>query len=224
MVALEAQRTVDIEAVGGAGDGVARDDAGAPLYVPFTLPGERAVVVTDGDRVRPVGCRRSARARPPAVPALRPLRRLRAPALGPRALPRLEGGPDPRRPGPRADRDRLRPGLRRPAGLPPAGRPPRPPRGGRPELGYKRRGAWSLVDIAVCPISDPRLVAAFPALRRLGGAFLGRPKSAPTLHVTLTETGLDVDVTGVEKKGGGVNAATYAARGRRRPGPPTSPA
>ena len=29
-------------------------------------------------------------------------------------------------------------------------------------------------------------------------AFLEHPKSAPTLHVTLSETGLDVDVTGVE--------------------------
>ena len=53
-------------------------------------------------------------------------------------------------------------------------------------------------------------MAAFPALRALGGAFLGGAKSAPTLHVTLTEAGLDVDVTGVEKKGGGVNARTYA--------------
>lgn len=82
-------------------------------------------------------------------------------------------------------------------------------RGPRPDearLGYKARRSWDLVEIAVCPISDPRLVAALPALRRLAAPFLEHPKSAPTLHVTLTATGLDVDVTGVERKSGGLSA------------------
>lgn len=82
-------------------------------------------------------------------------------------------------------------------------------RGSRPDearLGYKARRSWDLVEIAVCPISDPRLVAALPHLRRLAAPFLEHPKSAPTLHVTLTETGLDVDVTGVERKSGGLSA------------------
>jgi 23S rRNA (uracil1939-C5)-methyltransferase len=39
-----------------------------------------------------------------------------------------------------------------------------------------------------------------------GGRFLEHPKSAPILHVTITETGLDVDVTGVEAKSGGLSA------------------
>ena len=34
-----------------------------------------------------------------------------------------------------------------------------------------------------------------PTLKRLAEAFLEHPKSAPTLHVTWTLTGLDVDVT-----------------------------
>ena len=55
-------------------------------------------------------------------------------------------------------------------------------------------------------MSDPRLVAALPALRKLAGPFLEHPKSAPTLHVTLTATGIDVDVTGVERKSGGLSA------------------
>jgi 23S rRNA (uracil1939-C5)-methyltransferase len=62
------------------------------------------------------------------------------------------------------------------------------------------------VDIEVCPIAEPRLQAALPALRRLAAPFLEHPKSAPTLHVTLTETGLDVDVTGVERRSGGLSA------------------
>ncbi len=52
-----------------------------------------------------------------AVPAFRRLRRLRAAALGGRALPRLEGRADPSRPGARADRDRDPAAVRGPAGL-----------------------------------------------------------------------------------------------------------
>ena len=73
-------------------------------------------------------------------------------------------------------------------------------------IGFKARRSWDLVPITVCPISDPRLVAAFPALRALAAPFLEHPKSAPTLHVTLTGTGIDVDVTGVERKSGGLSA------------------
>jgi 23S rRNA (uracil1939-C5)-methyltransferase len=73
-------------------------------------------------------------------------------------------------------------------------------------VGFKARRSWDLVPIEVCPISDPRLVAAFPALRALAAPFLEHPKSAPTLHVTWTDTGLDVDVTGIERKSGGLSA------------------
>jgi 23S rRNA (uracil1939-C5)-methyltransferase len=80
-----------------------------------------------------------------------------------------------------------------------------------PLLGFKERGSWTLVDITVCTIADPALVRALPALRRLGGVFLGKPKSAPTLHVTLTLSGIDVDVTGVEGAGKGPSPAVRAA-------------
>jgi 23S rRNA (uracil1939-C5)-methyltransferase len=78
-------------------------------------------------------------------------------------------------------------------------------RGGA-EIGFKARRSWRLVGIEQCPIADPRLVAAFPALRKLVEPFLEHPKSAPTLHVTWTATGLDVDVTGVERRSGGLSA------------------
>jgi 23S rRNA (uracil1939-C5)-methyltransferase len=74
---------------------------------------------------------------------------------------------------------------------------------GQVRLGFKARRSWRLVDIQVCPISDPHLVAALPALRKLAAPFLEHPKSAPTLHVTWTLSGIDVDVTGVERKSGG---------------------
>ena len=78
--------------------------------------------------------------------------------------------------------------------------------GGRVLLGFKARRSWRLVELTDCPVSDPALTAALPALARVAAPFLGHPKSAPTLHVTLTDTGLDVDVTGVEKKSGGLTA------------------
>jgi 23S rRNA (uracil1939-C5)-methyltransferase len=82
----------------------------------------------------------------------------------------------------------------------------RPGPRGTARLGFKARRSWDLVEVKVCPIADPRLVACFSGLSRLAVAFLEHPKSAPTLHVTLTETGLDVDVSGVERRSGGLSA------------------
>jgi 23S rRNA (uracil1939-C5)-methyltransferase len=81
-------------------------------------------------------------------------------------------------------------------------------RGGREaaKLGYKARKSWDLVDIDVCPISDPAIQAAIPALKRLAAPLFEHPKSAPTLHVTLTDSGLDIDISGVERKSGGLSA------------------
>jgi 23S rRNA (uracil1939-C5)-methyltransferase len=73
-------------------------------------------------------------------------------------------------------------------------------------LGFKARRSWRLVEIETCPISEPALVAALPALKALAAPFLEHPKSAPTLHVTWTLSGLDVDVTGVERRSGGLSA------------------
>ena len=73
-------------------------------------------------------------------------------------------------------------------------------------LGYKARRSWSLAPIAVCPIADPRLVSALPDLARLAAPLFEHPKSAPTLHTTITETGIDVDISGVERKSGGLSA------------------
>jgi 23S rRNA (uracil1939-C5)-methyltransferase len=68
-------------------------------------------------------------------------------------------------------------------------------------LGFKARRSWRLEPIETCVIARPALVAALPNLARLAGPFLGSPKSAPTLHVTETDTGLDIDITGVERPG-----------------------
>lgn len=72
---------------------------------------------------------------------------------------------------------------------------------GTVRLGFKARRSWRVVPIETCPVTDPAIVAALPRLARVATAFLGAPKSAPILHVTLTDAGLDLDVTGVEKRG-----------------------
>ncbi|HZZ32249.1 MAG TPA: RNA methyltransferase [Phenylobacterium sp.] len=74
------------------------------------------------------------------------------------------------------------------------------------KLGYKSRKSWDLVDIEVCPISDPAIAAALPALKRLAAPLFEHPKSAPTLHITATASGLDIDISGVERKSGGLSA------------------
>ena len=73
-------------------------------------------------------------------------------------------------------------------------------------IGFKARKSWSLVDIDGCAVLDPGIVRALPALRRLAAPLLEHPKSAPSLHVTVTDDGVDIDVTGVEARSGGLSA------------------
>ena len=81
-------------------------------------------------------------------------------------------------------------------------------------LGFKGRRSWAVQAIDACAVADPRIVAALPTLRTLAAPFLEHPKSAPILHVTATATGLDIDVTGVERKGGGLSADARARAAR----------
>ena len=196
-----AEQQIVIDRIGAQGDGVAE----GPLFASLTLPGERVSVRLSGDRAELVEVLQPSpdRVIPPcphfgacggcapqhwaAKPYLAWKSELIASELARQGittelLPTFDSPPGSRR--------RLalhaRPGTPREA-----------------RLGYKARGSWRLIDIEVCPIADPRLVAAFPALRRLAAPFLEHAKSAPTLHVTWTETGLDVEVTGVERRSGG---------------------
>lgn len=199
---------VDIETVGGEGDGVGRGADGKPVYVPFTLPGERVRAVGGGDRreLDAVLSASAQRVEPPCPHfgvcggcALQhwnhtdylawKIARLR----GTLALQHLETeilAPYAAAPG---TRRRLalhaRKGSRDMA-----------------RLGFKERKSWAVVDIARCPVADPALEAALPALRRLAAPLFEHHKSAPTLHVTLTASGIDIEITGIEKKSGGLSA------------------
>jgi 23S rRNA (uracil1939-C5)-methyltransferase len=193
-----------ITEVGGEGDGV----AAGPAFVPFTLPGERVLAVGGGERrelvevlspsaerIDPVcphfgicgGCALQHWDHAPylAWKVSRLAGTLARQQIETEILPPFAAAP----------------GTRRRVAL-------HARRGNREaaKLGYKARKSWDLVDISVCPISDPAIQAAIPALKRLAAPLFEHPKSAPTLHVTLTPSGLDVDISGVERKSGGLSA------------------
>ena len=193
-----------IQAVGGEGDGVAP----GPAFVPFTLPGERVigeglgerrtlVEVLDAspDRVAPAcphfgvcgGCALQHWAHAPylAWKVERLAGTLARQRIETQILPAFAAAP--------ATRRRIALHARR--GTAEIAR-----------LGYKARKSWDLVDIAVCPIAEPALQAAIPALKRLAAPLFEHPKSAPSLHATATDTGLDVEITGVERRSGGLSA------------------
>ncbi len=196
-------RDLHIEAMGAQGDGLAP----GPIFVPLSLPGEIVTARVSGDRadIEAVLQASPDRVEPPC-PHFGDCGGCALQHWG--AAPYLDWKIDHIRK--TLAREQIetdfapafaaKPGTRRRLALH-ARRD-----GGRVRLGFKARRSWRLVDIEVCPVSDPALVAAFPALRRLAGSFFEHAKSAPTLHVTVSRTGLDVDVTGVERRSGGLSA------------------
>jgi 23S rRNA (uracil1939-C5)-methyltransferase len=195
---------LNIERVAGQGDGVARGPDGS-VFVPMTLPGEVVDAdVADGrgevifllqaslDRVEPPcphfgECGGCALQHWAVEPYLEWKRGQVANSL---AREGLEVAVEPVRATPPHARRRVALHARRRAD-------------GSVGLGFKARRSWRLVEIGTCVIADPRIVETLPALAGVAAALFEHPKSAPTLHVTLTETGLDVDVTGVERRTGG---------------------
>ncbi|MDO8800402.1 class I SAM-dependent RNA methyltransferase [Phenylobacterium sp.] len=195
---------VVIESIGGEGDGV----AAGPIYVPFTLPGETVRATGGGERrdLDAVLTASAERVEPPC------------PHFGVCGGCALQHWDHTAYLAWKVERLRKTLGLQHieteilaPFAAPPASRRrlalhARPGKRGEARLGYKTRKSWDVIDISVCPIADPKLQAALPALRRLAAPLLKHPKSAPTLHVTLTAEGLDIEITGVERKSGGLSA------------------
>ena len=195
--------------VGAQGDGVAAPDEGgvARVYIPLTLPGERVEAEVRGERAELLAVIEPSPERidPPCphfgVCGGCALQHWRADAysqwktsLIAESLAR-EGIETELLPA-----FTTRPGSRRRVAL-------HARRGGREVvLGFKGRRSWTVEAISTCVVADARIVTALPELRRLAAPFFEHPKSAPTLHVTATATGLDVDVTGVEARGGGLSA------------------
>ena len=192
-----------IAAIGGQGDGLAEDG----VFVPLTLPGEHIRAQVEGTRGEIAEILKASADR--IAPSCPHFGSCGGCALQMwKAEPYLAWKADQLRV--LLSRERIEtevmptwaaaPGTRRRVAL-----HARRGKGGA-VIGFKARRSWDLVPIEACPVSDPRIVAAFPALRTLALPFLEHPKSAPTLHVTLTAAGLDIDVTGVERKAGGLSA------------------
>jgi 23S rRNA (uracil1939-C5)-methyltransferase len=194
---------LQVKFVGAQGDGV----ADGPVFIPLTLPGETVRVNRAGNRAELIEIIKLSRERTtPPCPHFG--------ACGGCALQhwQRQGYLDWKVEQIRLalGRERLEtdfapifaatPGSRRRLAL-----HARKGRGGA-VVGFKARRSWNLVEIETCTISERRLVESLPALRALAEPFLEHPKSAPTLHVTWTATGLDVDVTGVERRSGGLSA------------------
>ncbi len=193
-----------IDSIGAQGDGLTADRH----YAPLTLPGERVRARVSGERVEVLEILAASpdRVTPPcphfgdcggcalqhwaSAPYLAWKQEQIRQALGREGLETEITAPFAAGPG---ERRRLALHARR--------------IDGHVALGFKARRSWRLVDLEVCTIAHPRLVAALPALRKLAAPFLENPKSAPTLHVTWTGSGLDVDVTGVERRSGGLSTA-----------------
>lgn len=204
--ASETRRRIEIAQMGAQGDGVGTDETGASLFVSQTLPGEvveaivtgergelASILIPSTDRVEPPcphfgrcgGCAVQHWARAPYLDWKVGLIRdaLRRERLETEILAAFEAQPHTRR--------RLALHARR------VGR--------EVVLGFKGRRSWTVEPISDCVVADRGIVAALPHLARLAAPFLEHPKSAPILHVTFTETGLDVDVTGIEGKSGGLS-------------------
>jgi 23S rRNA (uracil1939-C5)-methyltransferase len=197
-------RELVIERVGAGGDGI----AAGPVYVARTLPGERVRAAVAGERgeAEALLATSSERAEPPC------------PHFGEcggcalqhwQAAPYLAWKAEQIRLA--LCRERIETEILPAFAAPPGSRRrlalhARSDGKGGAVVGFKARRSWRLVPIEVCPVADPHLVAAFPALRRLAAPLFEHPKSAPTLHVTLTDTGIDIDLTGVERRSGGPSA------------------
>lgn len=200
--------TVRIGAIGHRGDGIA-ERPGPPLYVPFTLPGERVLVEErDGrgallsmveaspGRIAPV-CRHFGRCGGCQLQMM--------PLAASRALKRrfvVEA----------LAREGIATDVAETIGVSPASRRravlTAERAGGGIRLGYSERLSNRLIDVAECPVMVAEIACSLPALRRLLAPFLPR-RGAVRVTVLATGTGLDVAVA--EPAAAGVTEASVAA-------------
>lgn len=193
---------VIIEHLGAQGDGVAQGPSG-PLFVPFTLPGERALVAVEAE-----GARAELLRLLEASPARRdPVCRHFA-SCGGCALQHLQEGAylawkreqvvtALRQRGIEAD---VEPVLSVPLGTRCRASFALTRGASGVTLGYRRARSHALVEIEECPVLIPRVVAALPSLRELL-APLAPAKGEARIGITDTEAGLDLVVEGAASLG-----------------------
>jgi 23S rRNA (uracil1939-C5)-methyltransferase len=193
-----AHETLAIEALGAAGDGIARLD-GRTVFVPGTLPGEtvrahrvgkrgdalaaeaEAVLVASPDRVTPpcphfAHCGGCAIQHLADAPYAEWKRAKLIDALARAGFPEAPVGPLQRTP----------PGTRRRADLALRRGP-----GGVVLLGFHGRGTDAVTDLTTCLVLDPRIVALFEPLRALFKRLAALKRDGSAV-VNLLETGPDL--------------------------------
>lgn len=194
---MNAAEELTISRIGAQGDGVA-DDGNGPRYVPFTLAGERvrasfngdrgrleAVIVPSKDRIEPI-CRHFTKCGGCALQHM---------AFGAYAQWKRDQVVA-------AFRSR---GIDARVGelVPPIGKRRRAVLSARRTadgiiLGFHEAQSHDLVDIVECPVLEPRIVAAFPGLKKLLLPLMSRRGEA-RVNVTMTAAGLDVAIDGIER-------------------------
>lgn len=197
-----AEITLGIESLGAQGDGLATWN-GRRVFVPCAAPGDTVRARIAGERGNGLAASlidivtpSAIRARPPCPHfghcggcALQHIddvtyatwkRGLLVAALAPRGLADV----------PVAELVRIPPGTRRRAALRAVGT------GGKSaRIGFSERAAHRLVDLEVCPILKPELVALLPGLKAELGAILA-PSQRIWVALTLTPVGIDLLLTG----------------------------
>lgn len=198
---------VEITGLGAEGDGVATNAAGAPIFIPQALPGERWRV-EEGYAPEPVELLADRR-RPPdpndepcggCVARHMPLamyqewkreflvRALRQQNISADIQPLITVSEHTRR---RATFNTRR--IR-----------------GEMRIGYHGRRSHDLVAAEDCPVLDKRIVELLPALAQLASVVAGQEEET-RLAITLTDTGADVDLEGNERS---LSAAARAKIGK----------
>ncbi len=187
--------TVTIETLGHRGDGIVRGAAG-PLYVPFTLPGERVLIERNGERARIVEMLTSSPDR--VAPVCRHFGHCGGCAL---QMLSLEGTRKLKRDFVIAAlaQQGLIPEVAKTIGVSPASRRRAVLTalrvGQRLVLGYHERLSHQLVDIEECPVLAPAIFGRLAALRDLLFSLL--PQRKPVrLTALATSGGLDVSLDG----------------------------
>ncbi len=179
-----------IDRVGAQGDGVAASEAG-PVFVPLTLGGELVRARVDGDRGRLVAVLEASLDR--VAPVCRhfgvcggcALQHMAAPAYAAWKREQVVAAFGSR--GIDADVSEV---------VACAGKRRRAVFSAKRTstcvvLGFHEAGSHELVDLAICPVVDPRIVAALPALRELVAPLTSR-RGEVRIIATWTEAGLDI--------------------------------
>ncbi len=200
-------RIVDIVRLGAQGDGVA-EGPDEPLFVPFALPGEQWRIAegvaperltSSPDRQEPI-CRHFERcggciAQHMSADLYRAWKTdILVQAFAHRGI---EADVEPLRVVSPNSRRRAFFGVAR--------------RGDQVVLGFREAGQHVLVDLSECPVLDPEIVAAMPALREIAKLAMP-PDSGGRLIVTRVEGGLDVSIDEGRKDLGPDDRAVLAKR------------